>query len=103
MAKQKELIEKLKQQLEDLENYAYQTGEGGPPQAKVMEKQRVVIGEKERQTHPLRTVSPFLYISICHLLFFSFISLYFILFFKKWSAVELTVYILFKSNLMKLL
>ncbi|XP_037791256.1 RUN domain-containing protein 1-like [Penaeus monodon] len=43
MAKQKELIEKLKQQLEDLENYAYQTGEGGPPQAKVMEKQRVVI------------------------------------------------------------
>ncbi|KAK7071163.1 RUN [Halocaridina rubra] len=43
MDRQKELIEKLKQQLEDLETYAYQTGEGGPPQSKVMEKQRVVI------------------------------------------------------------
>ncbi|XP_068212199.1 RUN domain-containing protein 1-like [Palaemon carinicauda] len=43
VARQKELIEKLKQQLEDLENYAYQTGEGGPPQSKVMEKQRVII------------------------------------------------------------
>lgn len=56
MAKQKELIEKLKQQLEDLENYAYQTGEGGPPQAKVMEKQRVVIGEKQRLKHPMTTL-----------------------------------------------
>ncbi|XP_066944735.1 RUN domain-containing protein 1-like isoform X2 [Macrobrachium rosenbergii] len=43
VTRQKELIEKLKQQLEDLENYAYQTGEGGPPQSKVMEKQRVII------------------------------------------------------------
>lgn len=46
ITRQKELIEQLKQQLEDLENYVYQTGEGGPPQAKVMEKQRVIIGEK---------------------------------------------------------
>nr|XP_045596477.1 RUN domain-containing protein 1-like isoform X2 [Procambarus clarkii] len=43
ITRQKELIEQLKQQLEDLENYVYQTGEGGPPQAKVMEKQRVII------------------------------------------------------------
>ncbi|XP_042242783.1 RUN domain-containing protein 1-like isoform X1 [Homarus americanus] len=43
ITRQKELIEQLKQQLEDLENYVYQTGEGGPPQAKVMEKQRIII------------------------------------------------------------
>ncbi|XP_071519900.1 RUN domain-containing protein 1-like isoform X2 [Panulirus ornatus] len=43
ITRQKELIEQLKQQLEDLENYVYQTGEGGPPQAEVMEKQRVII------------------------------------------------------------
>ncbi|CAL4061317.1 unnamed protein product, partial [Meganyctiphanes norvegica] len=45
LQRQKELIEKLKIQLEDLENYAYQTGEGGIPQSKVVEKQRVIIDQ----------------------------------------------------------
>lgn len=43
MEKQKELISQLKQQLDDLELYVYETGEGGPPQAQVMERQRVII------------------------------------------------------------
>lgn len=42
--RQRELIEQLKQQLEDLENYAYQTGEAGLPQSIVLQKQRVIIG-----------------------------------------------------------
>jgi hypothetical protein len=44
-AKQKELISQLKSQLEDLEKYAYETGEAGLPQSVVMERQRVIIGE----------------------------------------------------------
>jgi hypothetical protein len=44
-AKQKELISQLKNQLEDLEKYAYETGEAGLPQSVVMERQRVIIGE----------------------------------------------------------
>lgn len=42
--KQKELITQLKNQLEDLEKYAYETGEAGLPQSVVMERQRVIIG-----------------------------------------------------------
>lgn len=45
MSRQKELISQLKQQLDDLELYVYETGEGGPPQAQVMERQRVIIGQ----------------------------------------------------------
>lgn len=41
--KQKELIDKLKTQLEDLEMYAYESGEAGLPTNKMMEKQRVII------------------------------------------------------------
>ncbi|KAB7493977.1 RUN domain-containing protein 1 [Armadillidium nasatum] len=41
--RQKELIEQLKQQLEDLEYYAYQTGEAGLPQSILLQKQRVII------------------------------------------------------------
>ena len=37
---------KLKQQLEDLESYAYETGKAGLPQSIVMEKQKVIIGMK---------------------------------------------------------
>ncbi|KAK3887209.1 hypothetical protein Pcinc_008687 [Petrolisthes cinctipes] len=43
VGRQKELISRLKQQLEDLENYVYESGQGGPPQSSVMEKQRVII------------------------------------------------------------
>lgn len=43
-AKQLELIEQLKQQLEDLERYAYETGEAGLPQTQVVERQRIIIG-----------------------------------------------------------
>lgn len=44
-AKQKELISQLKTQLEDLEKYAYETGEAGLPQSVVMERQRVIIDQ----------------------------------------------------------
>lgn len=44
--KQRELIHQLKSQLEDLENYAYETGDVEElPTNKMMEKQRVVIDE----------------------------------------------------------
>nr|CAG4643118.1 EOG090X03YR [Ilyocryptus agilis] len=43
--KQHELIEQLKQQLQDLEQYAYETGEAGPPQTLVVERQKVVIDQ----------------------------------------------------------
>lgn len=43
--KQKELISQLKTQLEDLEKYAYETGEAGLPQSVVMERQRVIIDQ----------------------------------------------------------
>ncbi|XP_076356778.1 RUN domain-containing protein 1-like [Tachypleus tridentatus] len=41
--KQKELIDQLKEQLEDLEKYAYETGEAGMPQSMIMERQSVII------------------------------------------------------------
>jgi hypothetical protein len=44
-AKKMEFISQLKNQLEDLEKYAYETGEAGLPQSVVMERQRVIIGE----------------------------------------------------------
>ncbi|XP_014675156.1 PREDICTED: RUN domain-containing protein 1-like isoform X2 [Priapulus caudatus] len=47
--KQLALIEQLKQQLQDLENYAYQTGDAGMPQNMVMEKQRVIIDELKQK------------------------------------------------------
>jgi len=42
--KQQELIDQLKQQLEDLETYAYETGEAGLPQTLVVERQNIIIG-----------------------------------------------------------
>lgn len=42
--KQHELIEQLKQQLEDLERYAYETGEAGLPSNLVVERQKIIIG-----------------------------------------------------------
>ena len=44
-AKQQELIQQLKQQLEDLERYAYETGEAGMPQNLIVERQKVIIGK----------------------------------------------------------
>lgn len=41
--KQKELIEQLKEQLEDLEKYAFETGEAGMPSSMVLERQTVII------------------------------------------------------------
>lgn len=41
--KQKELIAKLKEQLEDLESYAYETGEMPIPSSMLLERQSVVI------------------------------------------------------------
>lgn len=44
--KQRQLIEQLKSQLEDLETYAYETGDADSlPTSKVMEKQKVVLEE----------------------------------------------------------
>ncbi|KAF8782351.1 RUN domain-containing protein 1 [Argiope bruennichi] len=41
--RQKELMKKLKEQLEDLEHYAYETGEAGMPQSMLLERQSVII------------------------------------------------------------
>ncbi|XP_049953896.1 RUN domain-containing protein 1 [Schistocerca serialis cubense] len=43
--KQKELISQLKTQLEDLEKYAYETGEAGLPQSVLMERQKIIIDQ----------------------------------------------------------
>ncbi|KAG1677506.1 RUN domain-containing protein 1 [Nymphon striatum] len=43
--KQQELITKLKDQLEDLEQYAYETGDAGLPQNVVLEKQKIIIDQ----------------------------------------------------------
>lgn len=42
--KQKDLITQLKNQLEELELYAYETGEAGLPQNVLLERHRLVIG-----------------------------------------------------------
>nr|CAG4641593.1 EOG090X03YR [Eurycercus lamellatus] len=47
--KQHELIEKLKQQLEDLERYAYETGEAGLPQTLVVERQKIIIDQMKNK------------------------------------------------------
>lgn len=41
--KQKELICQLKTQLEDLEKYAYETGDADLPQSIVLERQNLII------------------------------------------------------------
>uniref|UniRef100_A0A0A9W8D7 RUN domain-containing protein 1 n=1 Tax=Lygus hesperus TaxID=30085 RepID=A0A0A9W8D7_LYGHE len=43
--KQTELIDQLKNQLADLESYAYEAGEGGPPQSLVIERQKIIIDQ----------------------------------------------------------
>lgn len=47
---QHELIDQLKTQLEDLEKYAYETGESGVlPQAIMVEKQKIIIDELKQK------------------------------------------------------
>lgn len=46
---QHELIEQLKTQLDDLEKYAYETGEPVLPQAIMVEKQRIIIDELKQK------------------------------------------------------
>lgn len=43
--KQKELICQLKTQLEDLEKYAYETGDADLPQSIVLERQNLIISK----------------------------------------------------------
>ncbi|KAF4526334.1 hypothetical protein B566_EDAN012261 [Ephemera danica] len=43
--KQKELISQLKEQLEELEHYAYETGGAGLPQSVMLERQKVIIDQ----------------------------------------------------------
>lgn len=43
--KQKELICQLKSQLEDLEKYAYETGDSDLPQSIVLERQNLIISK----------------------------------------------------------
>lgn len=43
--KQRELISQLKCQLEDLEKYAYETGDADLPQSVVLERQNIIISE----------------------------------------------------------
>lgn len=44
-AQQHELIEKLKSQLRELEQYAFESGEAGVPQDIVLEHQRIILNE----------------------------------------------------------
>lgn len=46
---QHELIEQLKTQLDDLEKYAYETGEPVLPQAIMVEKQKIIIDELKQK------------------------------------------------------
>lgn len=46
---QHELIEQLKSQLDDLEKYAYETGEPVLPQAVMVEKQKIIIDELKQK------------------------------------------------------
>lgn len=46
--KQKELICQLKSQLEDLEKYAYETGNADLPQSMVLERQSIIISKFQR-------------------------------------------------------
>lgn len=41
--KQRELISQLKSQLEDLEKYAYETGDADLPQSVILERQNIII------------------------------------------------------------
>lgn len=43
--KQKELICQLKSQLEDLEKYAYETGDADLPQSMILERQNIIISK----------------------------------------------------------
>lgn len=43
--KQRELINQLKSQLEDLEKYAYETGDADLPQSVVLERQNIIISK----------------------------------------------------------
>ena len=45
--KQSELINQLKVQLEELESYAYESGEAIVPSNLLLERQRVVMGKQE--------------------------------------------------------
>lgn len=50
--KQKELIQQLKEQLEDLEKYAFETGDAGMPSSMLLERQSVII-EQLKEKLPL--------------------------------------------------
>ncbi|KAF2356211.1 hypothetical protein FHG87_013035 [Trinorchestia longiramus] len=45
LTEQRELIERLKEQLDELEQYAYRTGEAGLPQTELVTKQKVIIDQ----------------------------------------------------------
>lgn len=43
--RQRELISQLKSQLEDLEKYAYETGDADLPQSVILERQNIIISK----------------------------------------------------------
>lgn len=48
--KQRELISQLKSQLEDLEKYAYETGDADLPQSVILERQNIIISKFQNFT-----------------------------------------------------
>lgn len=48
---QLQLINRLKQQLEELECFAYESGEAGPPTSRIMEKQKLIIDRLSDKMH----------------------------------------------------
>lgn len=55
--KQRDLMEKLRNQLQDLETYAYETGDGGLPSSVLLERQSVIIEQlKDRMALNLEEI-----------------------------------------------
>lgn len=63
--KQKELIEQLKNQLQDLESYAYESGDLELPSSVILEKQRVIIDElKDKINLPIENLNNLTYVRL---------------------------------------
>ncbi|XP_066248652.1 RUN domain-containing protein 1 isoform X1 [Euwallacea similis] len=50
-SQQKELIDRLKSQLRELEEYAFENGEAGIPQDVLLERQRIILNELKSKMH----------------------------------------------------
>ena len=63
--KQRDLITQLKSQLEELEVYAYETGEAGLPQSVLLDRHKLVIGKKQFNIQTMNRIRILIY-NNCH-------------------------------------